>query len=157
MPDYLTPVYRNTDEGRPVWKRPAFLIIAALIVLAVVGAAYFLNGEETDGSSGSSSSGGGHTTDERRRSAGLSRSQTTASSRPGSTSRITTEARTHRHRRSILYMDTADPRLETLAATTDLTGRPHNQPTRFVTNSNRGGEADDLLTASADWLVPLTL
>lgn len=65
MPDYLTPGYRNTDEGRPVWKRPAFLIIAALIVLAVVGAAYFLNGEETDRSSGSGNSDGGHTTDER--------------------------------------------------------------------------------------------
>lgn len=92
MPDYLTPGYRNTDEGRPVWKRPAFLIIAALIVLTVVGAAYFLSGEETDGSSGSGNSDGGHTTDERRRSAGLSRSQTAASSRPSSTSRITTEA-----------------------------------------------------------------
>jgi hypothetical protein len=78
MPDYLTPGYRNTDEGRPVWKRPAFLIIATLIVLAVVGAAYFLNGEETDGSSGSGNNDGGHTANER---ATISRIESLSNSR----------------------------------------------------------------------------
>lgn len=66
MPDYLTPGYRNSDEGRPVWKRPAFLIIVVLVVIVlVVGAAFFFSSEEASGSGGSGSSDGGLTADER--------------------------------------------------------------------------------------------
>ena len=46
MLDYLTPGYRNSGEGRPVWKRPLFII---LTVLVVVGAAYFFSGDGTSG------------------------------------------------------------------------------------------------------------
>ncbi len=52
MPDYLTPGYRNSGEGRPVWKRPLFIILAVLAVLAVlvvVGAAYFFSSDGTSG------------------------------------------------------------------------------------------------------------
>ena len=49
MPDYLTPGYRNSGEGRPVWKRPLFIILAVLTVLVVVGAAYFFSSDGTSG------------------------------------------------------------------------------------------------------------
>jgi len=49
MPDYLTPGYRNSGEGRPVWKRPVFIILAVLTVLVVVGAAYFFSSDGTSG------------------------------------------------------------------------------------------------------------
>ena len=65
MPDYLTPGYRNSDEGRPVWKRPAFLIIVVLLVIVVVGAAFFFSSEEASGSGGSGSSDVDLTADER--------------------------------------------------------------------------------------------
>ena len=48
MPDYLTPGHRNSGEGRPVWKRPLFIILAVLTVL-VVGAAYFFSSDGTGG------------------------------------------------------------------------------------------------------------
>jgi hypothetical protein len=92
MPDYLTPGYRNSDEGRPVWKRPAYLIIAVVVVLAVVGAAYFFNGEETDGSGGSGSDGG-HTADERTTVSRIESLSNCASAGASSISRMTTETR----------------------------------------------------------------
>jgi hypothetical protein len=49
MPDYLTPGYRNSGEGRPVWKRPPFIILTVLTVLVVVGAAYFFSSDGTSG------------------------------------------------------------------------------------------------------------
>ena len=49
MPDYLTPGHRNSGEERPVWKRPAFIILAVLTVLVVVGAAYIFSGDKTSG------------------------------------------------------------------------------------------------------------
>ncbi len=49
MPDYLTPGYRNSGEGRPVWKRPLFITLAVLTVLVVVGAAYFFSSDGTSG------------------------------------------------------------------------------------------------------------
>ena len=48
MPDYLTPGHRNSGKGRPVWKRPLFIILAVLTVL-VVGAAYFFSSDGTSG------------------------------------------------------------------------------------------------------------
>jgi hypothetical protein len=48
MPDYLTPGHRNSGEGRPVWKRPLFIIPAVLTVL-VVGAVYFFSNDGTSG------------------------------------------------------------------------------------------------------------
>ncbi len=48
MPDYLTPGHRNSGEGRPVWKRPLFIILAVLTVL-VVGTAYFFSSDGTSG------------------------------------------------------------------------------------------------------------
>jgi hypothetical protein len=48
MPDYLTPGYRNSDEGPPVWRRPLFIVLAVLTVL-VVGAAYFFSNDGTSG------------------------------------------------------------------------------------------------------------
>ena len=65
MPDYLTPGYRNSDEGRPVWKGPAFLIVVVLVVLVVIGAAFFFSSEEASGSGSSGSSDVGLTADER--------------------------------------------------------------------------------------------
>ena len=52
MPDYLTPGHRNSGEGRPVWERPLFIILAVLAVLTVlvVGAAYFFSSDGTSGS-----------------------------------------------------------------------------------------------------------
>jgi uncharacterized protein YpmS len=47
--DYLTPGYRNSGEGRPIWKRPLFIILAVLTVLVVVGAAYFFSSDGTSG------------------------------------------------------------------------------------------------------------
>ncbi len=50
MPDYLTPGYRNSGEGRPVWKRPLSIFLAVLTVLTVlvvVGAAYFFSSDGT--------------------------------------------------------------------------------------------------------------
>jgi len=49
MPDYLTPGYRNSGEGRPVWKRPLFIILAVLTVLVVVGAVYLFSSDGTSG------------------------------------------------------------------------------------------------------------
>jgi len=49
MPDYLTPGHRNSDEGRPVWKRPLFIILAVLAVLVVVGAPHLLSSDGTSG------------------------------------------------------------------------------------------------------------
>lgn len=49
MPDYLTPGYRNSDEGRPVRKRPLFIILAVLTGLVVVGAAYLFSSDGTSG------------------------------------------------------------------------------------------------------------
>ena len=49
MSDYLTPGHRNSVEGRPVWKRPLFIILAVLTVLVVVGAAYFFSSDGTSG------------------------------------------------------------------------------------------------------------
>ena len=48
MLDYLTPGYRNSDEGPPVWKRPLFIILAVLTVL-VVAAAYWFTSDGTSG------------------------------------------------------------------------------------------------------------
>ena len=48
MPDYLTPGHRNSGQGRPVWKRPLFVILAVVTVL-VVGAAYFFSSDGTSG------------------------------------------------------------------------------------------------------------
>ncbi len=63
MPDYLTPGYRNSGEGRPVWKRPLFIIVAVVTVLVVVGAGQFLYRRRDERIGGSGDRGGDLTAD----------------------------------------------------------------------------------------------
>ena len=109
MPDDLTP-----DDDRPIWRRRPVAIIVVTLVLIVV-ATVFTN-SRTDGGGGSGSSGGGLTAEER---ATVSRIESLTNcgelqSEFDIADANSGEAGTDRFRRSILYMETADARLQAL-------------------------------------------